>query len=202
MISDLWRVMQADHDLVWDLLDRLTGGSGQPHGSPAEHRSIAKQLVALESAHEAAEELVIWPAVRRLCPDGEDLVFEASSQERQAKRALNELNSMKAGNTEFDECVNTVASHAREHITYEQNQIWPRLADHLTDPDADLLAARWVDARRRGPTRPHPHTPPVPWILGTHGYVVARIDRARDALTGRKVPTPAAISEHRPAVQR
>ena len=150
MISDLWRVMQADHDLVWDLLDQLTGGSGHPHGSPAEHRSI----------------------------------------------------SIKAGNTEFDECVNTVASHARQHITYEQNQIWPRLADHLTDPDADLLAARWVDARRRGPTRPHPHTPPVPWILGTHGYVVARIDRARDALTGRKVPTPAAISEHRPAVQR
>lgn len=194
MISDLWRVMQADHDLVWDLLDQLTGGSGQPHGSPEEHRRVAKELVALESAHEAAEELVIWPAVRRRCPDGEDLVFQASSQERQAKRALNELNSIKAGNTEFDECVNTVAAHARAHITYEQNQIWPRLADHLSSTDADLLAARWVDARRRGPTRPHPHTPPMPAILATHGYIVSRLDRARDALTGRTVPTPAAIA--------
>jgi hemerythrin-like domain-containing protein len=190
MKQDLWKAVQADHDLVWDLLNRLTGGAGSPEGSPDEHRRIAKQLVALESSHEAAEELVLWPVVRRLCEDGEDLVFEASSQERQAKRAINELNHIKAGNIEFDECVNTVASHARSHITYEQNQIWPRLSDHLSDDEAATLLARWVDARRRGPTRPHPHTPPVPAVLGSLGFALARLDHLRDALTGRRVPRP------------
>lgn len=40
------------------------------------------------------------------------------------------------------------------------------------------------------PTRPHPHTPPNPTVLAAVGPLAARLDRARDALTGRKVPTP------------
>lgn len=196
MKQALWAAMQADHDLIWDLLNELTGGAGRPDGSPDERRAVALRLVALESVHEAAEQLVVWPAVRRLCPEGTDLVLEATAQERQAKRAVNELNRIKAGNTEFDECVDTVASHARSHITYEQNQIWPRLSDHLSDGDGDRLASMYLAARHRAPTRPHPHTPPLPAILGSVGLVQAGLDRARDALTGREVPTNRFAVEH------
>lgn len=190
MKQRLWTVMQADHDLVFDLINALTGGAGKPQGSLDEHREIARQLVSLSSVHEAAEELVIWPEVRRRCKDGGELVLEATSQERQAKRALNELNRVKPGNSEFDECVNTVASEARSHITYEQNQIWPPLADQVSDEDAERLAGAYLAARSKAPTRPHPHTPPVPALLGSVGLVMAGMDRARDALTGRKVPNP------------
>jgi len=183
----LWTVMQADHDRVWDLLNRLTGGAGEPDGSPSEHRKVARQLVALESMHETAEQMVIWPAVRRLCPGGDDLILEAVAQEREAKRALNELDRIKAGNTEFDECVDTVASHARSHITYEQNQIWPLLEDSIDEAEAEKLTRAYLSARRSAPTRPHPHTPASPPLLATMGRVVAGLDRARDALTGRKV---------------
>lgn len=37
---------------------------------------------------EVAEELVIWAEVRRGCKDGDELILAATSQERQAKRAL------------------------------------------------------------------------------------------------------------------
>lgn len=182
--------MQADHDLVFELLAHLTGGAGRPEGSLDDHRRYAKQLVALFSVHEAAEELVVWPEVRRRCPEGDNLILQATDQEKKAKWAVNELNRVKPGNSEFDECVDTVASHARAHITYEQNQIWPRLSDHLTGEEAAHLANRFVAARKKAPTRPHPHTPPVPSVLGSFGALVARIDRTRDALTGRTVPTP------------
>lgn len=190
MKQRLWKVMQADHDLVFDLVNALTGGAGRPHGSLDDHREIAKQLVALSSVHEAAEEMVIWPAVRRLCKDGDELVLEATSQEQKAKWTLNELNRIKPGNSEFDECVDTVASEARSHITYEQNQIWPRLADHLSAGEAERLADLYLTARSKAPTRPHPHTPPLPGVLGSLGSFMAGLDRARDTLTGRKVPTP------------
>lgn len=190
MKQRLWQVMQADHDLVFDLINRLTGGSGRPHGSLDQHRDIAKQLVSLSSVHEAAEELVVWPEVRKRCAEGDELILEATSQEQKAKWALNELNRVKPGNSEFDECVNTVASEARSHITYEQNQIWPRLADHLSEHDAEHLADRYLAARSKAPTRPHPYTPPLPSVLGSVGALVAGLDRARDSLTGRKVPTP------------
>jgi hypothetical protein len=188
MKQHLWAVMQADHDLVFELLEMLTGGADRPQGSPEQHRRLARELVALESVHEAAEQIVIWPAVRKRCQNGDELILEATSQEREAKRALNELDRINAGTTEFEACVDTVASHARSHITYEQNQIWLRLDDAITDGDAERLAARYQAARRRAPTRPHAHTPPLPSVLATFGTVMAGFDRARDALTGRQVP--------------
>lgn len=191
-VSGLWTVVQADHDLVWDLINRLTGGPSYPEGTPLENRRTATELVAVESTHEAAEELVIWPVVRERCRDGDRLVFEALKQERQAKRILNELNRISAGTPEFWESVHSVAAHAREHITFEQNQIWPRLAESLSTGESEQLAGRWLAARRTGPTRPHPHTPPLPKVLGTTGTLIARADRLRDALTGRKPPMPRA----------
>ncbi|HLI02146.1 MAG TPA: hemerythrin domain-containing protein [Acidimicrobiales bacterium] len=189
-MTRLWATMQADHDLIWSLLNRLTRSHAEYEASAELRQRLAHQLVALGSVHEAAEELVIWPAVRRRCPDGDSLVGQALAQEHQAKLALNELRRLDAGSQEFAQCVNAVASHARNHISYEQNQIWPRLADGLADEELDALADRWQAARAAAPTRPHPHTPANPALLATTGKVMAAADRLRDRLSGRAVPTP------------
>ena len=81
-----------------------------------------------------------------------------------------------------------MASHARSHITYEQNQIWPRLADQLDEDDNERLARLFVQARSKAPTRPHPHTPPVPAVLVPFGHLMSVVDRSRERLTGRRPP--------------
>jgi hemerythrin superfamily protein len=189
-VTELWHVVQADHDLVWSLLNQLTGGPEERRGTPRDHRRTARRLVAVEASHEAAEELVLWPAVRRLCPDGDDLVAEAEQQEVEAKRALNELAHISGGTEEFDETAHALAGMARVHLTYEQNQIWPRLDDRLSDRDADRLVEQWCFARRTGPSRPHPHLPPRAGMWGSIGMAFARMDRVRDRLTGVKPPVP------------
>ncbi|WP_432155279.1 hypothetical protein [Streptomyces sp. bgisy153] len=123
--------------------------------------------------------------MRRLCEDGEALVEAALAQEHEAKRALNELARVSPGGQEFTECVNTVAGLDRGHFSYEETQIWPRLDDRLTARDAALLARRWETVRRRAPTRPHPHLPARPEVLGTVGGATAVLDRARDRIPGR-----------------
>lgn len=188
-MTDLWTILQSDHDRIWDLINRLTGPDAA-HGDH-ERRAAARELVAVASSHEAAEELVIWPAVRDLCPDGDDLAANALEQEGHLKWALNELARLSPAHEEFDICAHTVAGLARTHLTYEQNQAWPRLDDHLAPADSARLSARWLNtrwlaARRRGPTRPHPHLPASPRFLGAAGAV----DRALDRLTGRSVPAP------------
>lgn len=188
-MTDLWTIMQSDHDRIWDLLNRLTGPDAE-HGDD-ERRAAARELIAVGSSHEAAEELVIWPAMRALCPDGNQVADEAVGQESQLKWALNELGRLSPAQEEFDICVNTIAGLARTHLTYEQNQAWPRLDDHLdTASSAHLttqwLSTRWLTARRRGPTRPHPHLPASPAVLEAAGT----LDRALDLVTGRSVPTP------------
>lgn len=182
----LWREIQADHDRIWDLLNFLTGGGGEPEGTVRQRRLTALELVALESRHEVAEELVFWPAVRQMVPDGDQLADEAIGQEREAKRALNEFQRIRPASQDFLECLHAIAGMARAHITFEQNQVWPALDYAMTPADAAELAQRWAVERRRAPTRPHPHTPASPAVLGSVGRLAALSDKALDVLGRRR----------------
>ena len=186
--SRLFSAVQRDHDLAWELVNRLTGGKEEPAHGRAERHRIAQELIALESTHEVAEELVVWPAVRAHCPGGDDLAGTALLQEAQAKLVLNELRHLSGSSEEFSECANAVAAHFRDHMSYEENQVWPRLEDHMGREDLDRMAGRYLAARESGPTRPHPLTPSTPEVLRTAGAVVARLDRMRDRVLSRKVP--------------
>lgn len=190
MSHRLWHLMQADHDLAWELVNGLTGARADPVRDHRSCRRIALELVALQSVHEVAEEQVVWPAVRRMCAQGDALVSQVLLQEGQAKMALNELRRISPGTEEFSQCASTVASQFRDHLTYEQNQVWPRLNAAADGRALDRLAVGFEAARAGAPTRPHPHTPPWPPALATGGRVLAAFDRARDKLTGVRVPTP------------
>ena len=188
-MTDLWTMLQTDHDEIWDLLTAITGGPAAPTDDVKEQRKLAKGLVRLQSAHEFAEELVIVPLVRAHCEAGDELADETLQQECQLKRALNELYHLSAGTTEFEECVNTVASENRNHLTYEQNQIWPRLQDAMDADQLEAATRRWSSARRHAPTRPHPHLPAQTAVLSTVGAVLGARDRIVDTVTGRRPPT-------------
>lgn len=192
MSARLWTVLQADHDAIWELLDRLTGAADAPPDDTHEQRRLAQELVRLQSAHELAEERVIVPLVRRHVDDGADIVQEVLRQEAQLKRALNELYRLSAGTTEFEECVNTVAAENRNHLSYEQNQVWPRLADALDAGGIERTEQTWSAARRVAPTRAHPHLPTHPAVLATVGTVLGVRDRLADGLRGRRPAQPAA----------
>jgi hemerythrin-like domain-containing protein len=199
-MTRLWAVLQADHDDIWHLLDAITGGSDAPERDSDKQRKLAQRLVVLQSAHEFAEERVIWPLVRKHCADGDELTNEALSQERQLKRALNELFSLSPNSKEFEECVNTVAAENRSHLTYEQNQAWPRLDDALSDGVLDKVLHQWSLARRAAPTRPHPHIPPHPDVLHAVGPALARRDRFADRLRGLRPPhRPTEATTSRPS---
>lgn len=172
MSAKLWDLLQADHDAIWELLGHITGDADEPPDDLAAQRRTARELVRLQSAHEFAEERVIIPLLRRHVADGAEIADEVLQQECQLKRALNELYHLSAGTTEFEECVNTVAAENRNHLSYEQNQVWPRLADVLDAEQLTRAARAWTVARRVAPTRPHPHVPARPWILSAAGVVL------------------------------
>jgi hemerythrin superfamily protein len=180
----LFKQLEADHAAIWKLLNEITGGSGQTEATPSRQHTLAQRIVALQSAHELAEEVAIWPEVTRRCLDGDELVQTALSQEHELKLALNELDHISAGTEEFAECVHTVCGQERTHLTYEQNQIWPRLYDQLSAADAGHLEARWSAVRRTAPTKPHPHLPARAELL----VIMAAADRlvrgARDRRRG------------------
>jgi hypothetical protein len=125
--------------------------------------------------------MLLWPVVRDRADDGAALRAAALEQEATGKRLLNELVKTSPGNEEFDTLTHSVAAMLREHVSYEQNIVWPRLRLRLSAEEASRLGAEAERAKRQAPTRPHPHVPAHPNLLKRIGPAAAVLDRARNA---------------------
>jgi hypothetical protein len=186
---DAIEFLHNDHEQVLAMLDRLERDTAPPGGIDADYlrgrAELVTELVIAESQHEAVEEQYFWPAVREQVPDGNRLADHAVEQETAAKRVLAKLDGMSADHEEFEELVAKVIVDGRAHIAYEQDSVWPKVRETLPVQDMVKLGEQMAAAKRSAPTRPHPHTPPIPAALKTVGAAAAAMDRARDAATGR-----------------
>ena len=181
-------VLASDHEQVKRLLSQFEAApaaSGTNDSLLAARKKMAETLVIEESKHEAVEEMYFWPAVRKLVPDGDKLADKATGQEQEGKRILSKLDKLDSGSPEFDMLLGEFIQAARDHIAFEETQVWPALRAVITETEAFDLGESLEQGKKTAPTRPHPHTPPAPGVLKTAGPAAAAADRARDAATGR-----------------
>ncbi len=141
-------------------------------------------MIGAESRHEAAEELVLWPAVRRRVPEGHRLAEEGLRQEREAKIVLDALrfgkgDSLRPLAVEF-------SGLACAHMAFEERSILPAIRKATLWPGGWVLGFKFSMAKKIAPTRPHPHGPQRQLGLLTRGLFTAGFDRLRDKVTGRR----------------
>lgn len=185
---DALSLLHDDHVAVLAMLEKLERGPSGQTVTPddlAARRLLTTELVKAESAHEALEEEFFWPSVRHWLAEGNELAAPAMQQEQSAKRLLAKLEKLEAGDPTFELLVQRVIADAREHIRYEETQVWPVVRDKLARTELDELARKMTAARKVAPTRPHPRTPPKPGVLKTVGVGAAAVDRLRDVATHR-----------------
>jgi len=187
---DALALLQEDHQKVLGLLARLERG---PEGGRAavtplelrEYRDLVTELVMAQSAHEAVEEQYFWPSVRRWLESGRELAGPALEQERQAKKLPHRIDQLDAADHDLVRLAEQVIGNTREHIAYEEQQVWPIVRALMASSELDALGEKMRRAKAVAPTRPHPDTPPVPGVLKTVGLGAAVIDKLRDTVTGR-----------------
>jgi hemerythrin-like domain-containing protein len=187
-VADVFEVLEADHADVKGMLTVLAESPGhavQDDVLQTARQDVVDYLVMDSSRHEAAEEQYFWPTVRERVPNGNELADKAISQETKAKEILAKLDKAASRDKEFDDLIVEFIPAARQHIAFEENRVWPSLRESLSPAESEELGEKIQRAEQKGPTRPHPHTPPSPGILKTAGPAVALIDRLRDAISGR-----------------
>lgn len=187
-MPNVFHILKEDHEMVLDMLSRLERdvvSPGEAARNEAHDTKLLEQLVIDESKHEAAEEMYFWPAVRDSLDLGDKLARTAVDQENKGKKLLHKLDGMAPTHPEFAALMSEFIALGREHIAFEQDAVWPRLAEALSSDEQDALGTKLADAKKSGPTRPHPHTPAKPGVLKTAGAGAALMDRARDAMSGR-----------------
>jgi hemerythrin superfamily protein len=188
-MTDAFEVLAQDHAEVKQMLTRLEVGAVRQGGAGTEQlvqrKKLAEQLVIEESKHEAVEEMYFWPAVREHLAGGDELADTAIAQEQEGKEVLDKLDKLDADDPEFEKLLAEFIRAGREHINYEETQVWPGLRAALTEQQAEELGGKLEAGKKTAPTRPHPHTPAVPGALKSTGPVAAAADKARDAITHR-----------------
>jgi len=187
-MTDVFEVLSADHADVKGMLTVLQETAGHDQASDevqAARQDVADYLVMDSSRHEAAEEQYFWPVVRERMSDGGDLADKAISQEQRAKEILARLDKLDSRDEEFDRLLAEYIPAARQHIAFEETRVWPSLRQALSEAEAQDLGGKIQAAEDKGPTRPHPHTPPSPGVLKSAGPAVAVVDKLRDAISGR-----------------
>lgn len=188
-MADVFTVLAQDHQEVQAMLAELEKGPTRATGASENQLALRKKmtetLIIEESKHEALEEMYFWPAVREYHSAGDTLADEATGQEQEAKHVLAELDKLEASDTEFEELLGKFIGAAREHIAFEENQVWPGLRSVLSAKVSGELGTKIAEGKKTAPTRPHPHTPASPSVLKTAGPAVAAADKVRDAATGR-----------------
>lgn len=183
--SDIYTALGNDHRQVERLFDQLEVSPERADYDDVARKRLAQRLVMVGSRHEAAEEMVFWPGVRRMVPDGNDLADAALAQEREAKYILDTLR-LAASADAIAELAGEFARASRAHIAFEEEQVWPELRRHTTRLAAAILGLKFAMARRLAPTRPHPQGPDRRLGLFTAGVAAATMDRVRDAVSGRR----------------
>ena len=188
-MADAFEVLAHDHAEVKQMLTQLELGAIRQGGAGTEQltrrKKLAEQLIIEESRHEAVEEMYFWPAVREHLPNGNELADTAIGQEDEGKEVLDKLDKLDAGDPEFEKLLAEFIRAGREHIDYEETQVWPGLRAALTAEQAQEIGSKMEAGKKTAPTRPHPRTPSSPGALKATGPVAAAADKARDAITHR-----------------
>lgn len=182
-----------DHAEAKRLLGRFTE---IPQEQRAEaFRLIVKTLVA----HETAEELVVYPALRRAAAGGAAVARDRLTEQQQATRMLADLERYGTDEPSFEASFRTLRDDVLEHADAEEQSVLTVLAAVLGERELARLGERYEAAKAGAPTHAHPLAPrtsPANRVAVPPG---ALLDRIRDLVRLRDAPRlRAAITERDP----
>ncbi|MFK0117539.1 hemerythrin domain-containing protein [Streptomyces sp. NPDC090994] len=162
-------------------LDRLMNAYRAADARDTRREQIWRDFTHLVFRHAFAEETVLWPLLRRLVPDGEDLTTRVE-EEHQAVNDLLARVERSADDAERQEWTEAAFRLVRQDIRDEEDELLPRLRDALDDRRLRRVGAVWEAVRRTAPTHPHPAVPRRPPGNALAGVPLSAFDRLRDAL--------------------
>ncbi|MFF5337110.1 hemerythrin domain-containing protein [Streptomyces sp. NPDC013181] len=173
--------LTTDHREVDELFARI---EAQPVGDE-QRRKLADELTIELVRHSVAEEMHLYPAVRRFVDDGDDMADKELEDHAKVERHLKDLEGLSADDPQFDHLVATLKLEVSEHVRDEENRLFPLLAAACSPETLDELGEKVRTAKKTAPTRPHPSAPDSPTGLKILGPGAGLVDRARDLLSGR-----------------
>jgi hemerythrin superfamily protein len=177
---DAIELLKHDHRMVEQLFRdyRSAASDGQRHG-------VVQILVRELSKHAALEELMVYPLAKKVLPDAGSQIDEHLAEHMGVKKTLLALDGLSPGDERTDALMAQLEREIAQHVREEEGELMPKLRGAVDVQALAELGEELDRAKQTAPTRPHPHAPDEPPMLGLAAPVAALYDRLRDRLQHR-----------------
>jgi len=177
---DVTTMLEKQHVQVKQLFARI--GDGKTPTAADDFCELRRML----AVHETAEEMVVYPALRKLGDEGERIAKERLAEEDKAKQVLHDLEQIGVHEPAFAAKIAEFEQAVVAHAEAEEQQVFPRLREAASADTLTTMGKALLRAEEAAPTHPHPHAPNTAVGNLVGGPVLAMVDKVRDALRGEK----------------
>jgi len=152
---------------------------------PEMRRDLIDTAISELVRHAVAEEMYVYPAMRKHLPDGDKAVEHDIEEHKDIERTLKDLEGADVGTAEFEQALGRLEALLADHVQDEESEQFPELRRRIPRDELVDLAEKVETAKKLAPTRPHPGAPNNQVFHKLVGPGVGLVDRLRDKLTGR-----------------
>ncbi|MBF6269271.1 hemerythrin domain-containing protein [Nocardia farcinica] len=177
-------MQRRDHQNLEALLERIGSSAGD------ERAAALTELCRLVFPHAFAEEAVLWPLLRRVLPDGEELTLRVEQEHQEINELFTRLETMDVDSREHHLLFARIAQLLREDVRDEEDVLLPKLQEAVGADTLRRIGWAWLAVRRTAPTRPHPTVARRLPGNALAAVPLAPLDRSRDRLdqVARRAP--------------
>ncbi|HWH00712.1 MAG TPA: hemerythrin domain-containing protein [Pilimelia sp.] len=178
--GDVIDVLTGDHRDVTALIGNIWSVT-----DPMIRRDLTDTAISELVRHAVAEEMYVYPAMRKHLPDGEQAVEHDIAEHQELERVMKQLEGVDVASAEFESALRHLEAVLADHVRDEESEQFPELRRRIPRDELIELAGKVETAKRLAPTRPHPGAPNSELFHKLVGPGVGLVDRLRDRLTGR-----------------
>jgi hemerythrin superfamily protein len=178
--GDVIDVLVSDHRDVTALIGEIWSVT-----DPMIRRDLTDTAISELVRHAVAEEMYVYPAMRKYLADGEKAVAHDVEEHEELERAMKQLEAVDVSSAEFDAALRRLEALLADHVQDEESEQFPELRRRVPEEELRELAGKVETAKKLAPTRPHPDAPHSELFHKLVGPGVGLVDRLRDKLTGR-----------------
>jgi hypothetical protein len=150
-----------------------------------ERERLAQVVSAMVSRHLSAEEQYLYPAVRKLLPNGNELADAKLAENKEMLRTLAAMETTPSDDPEFDRLAVSMQGYLEQHSHLAATDLHPALDEATRNAELIRLGNRVQIAEEAAPTRPHPDSPSTPPLNKVTDPALGVADKVRDVVQGR-----------------
>ncbi len=187
---------RRDHIELDALMRRVRETTGD------EQDEALTRMCRLAFSHAFAEEAVLWPALRRTLPDGEELTLEVEREHQEINEIIAAVDRSRRGDPGRDALIERALTLLEEDVRDEEDELFPRFQEAVGTEELHRLGLQWEAIRRTAPTRPHPTVARRPPGNVLAALPLTVLDRTRDLLDRAARTAPAPVAQGSRAASR